>query len=57
MIVGDDGQIQLPRHLLDEWGIGPGDEVLFTRLGDGQIEIRPLKPRPFLAPIIIDARP
>lgn len=32
--VGPKGQVVIPKHLRDEFGIEPGDEVVFWRDGD-----------------------
>ncbi|HIZ34754.1 MAG TPA: AbrB/MazE/SpoVT family DNA-binding domain-containing protein [Candidatus Ruania gallistercoris] len=41
--VGPKGQVVIPKNLRDEFGIEPGDEVVFTRNGD-QIAVTSARP-------------
>jgi AbrB family looped-hinge helix DNA binding protein len=43
--VGPKGQVVIPKHLRDELGIEPGDEVTFWR-DDDHVALRPAHPRP-----------
>lgn len=39
MLVGEKGQVTIPKHLRDELGIGPGSDVAFE-LRDGALILR-----------------
>ena len=51
--VTDDGQVTIPKHVLEQLGIGPGSEVDFRRAADGSMVIeksaaaKPLDPDRF----------
>ena len=51
--VTDDGQVTIPKHVLEQLGIGPGGEVDFRRAADGSMVIekaaaaKPLDPDRF----------
>jgi AbrB family looped-hinge helix DNA binding protein len=45
--VGPKGQVVIPKHLRDELGIEPGDEVMFWR-DDDHVALRPAHLRPAL---------
>lgn len=45
--VGQKGQVVIPKHLRDQLGIEPGDEVSFW-LEDGHVAVRPSRGRPAL---------
>lgn len=40
--VGPKGQVVIPKHLREELGIEPGDEVMFWRDGD-HVAVRPAR--------------
>lgn len=42
-IVTEDGLVTLPQHVLDQLGIGPGDEVQFRRRTDGSVVLEKAK--------------
>ncbi len=39
IIVSADGQITIPKEVLEQLGIGPGSKVYFRRHADGTIEL------------------
>ncbi|KIZ47455.1 MULTISPECIES: AbrB/MazE/SpoVT family DNA-binding domain-containing protein [Rhodopseudomonas] len=41
--VTDDGQVTIPKTVLDHLGIGPGSEVDFRRAADGSIVLEKFK--------------
>lgn len=43
--VGTKGQVVIPKHLRDDLGIHPGDEIAFWRDGD-QLVLRAVQHRP-----------
>lgn len=53
-IVTEDGLVTLPQHVLDQLGVGPGDEVEFRRAADGKIVIE--KVNGVVAPTVVPDR-
>jgi antitoxin PrlF len=48
--VTDDGQVTIPRPVLEHLGIGPGSEVAFRRAADGTIVLEKAEAAPPLDP-------
>jgi AbrB family looped-hinge helix DNA binding protein len=48
--VTDDGQVTIPRPVLEHLGIGPGSEVAFRRAADGTVVLEKAEALPPLDP-------
>jgi len=48
--VTDEGQVTIPKPVLDHLGIGPGSEVAFRRAADGTIVLEKAEATPPLDP-------
>lgn len=48
--VTDEGQVMIPKPVLDHLGIGPGSEVAFRRAADGTVVLEKAEATPPLDP-------